>query len=41
MIRLGERIELTGTEFELLALLADPPGKVWSRDDIFIFIVWE
>ena len=32
--RSGERIELTGTEFELLALLAGQPGKVWSRDDI-------
>ena len=34
VLRLGERVELTSTEFELLALLADPPGKVWSRDDI-------
>ncbi|WP_431274378.1 response regulator transcription factor [Variovorax ureilyticus] len=34
VLRHGERIELTGTEFELLALLADPPGKVWSRDEI-------
>ncbi|MEJ7687113.1 MAG: response regulator transcription factor [Variovorax sp.] len=34
VLRHGERVELTGTEFELLALLADPPGKVWSRDDI-------
>jgi OmpR family response regulator RpaB len=32
--RQGERVELTGTEFELLALLADAPGRVWSRDDI-------
>jgi two-component system OmpR family response regulator len=32
--RAGERIELTGTEFELLALLAAEPGKVFSRDDI-------
>jgi two-component system OmpR family response regulator len=32
--REGERIELTGTEFELLALLAAEPGKVFSRDDI-------
>ena len=32
--RLGQRVELTGTEFDLLALLADVPGKVWSRDDI-------
>jgi two-component system, OmpR family, response regulator len=34
VLRQGERVELTGTEFDLLALLADPPGKVWSRDDI-------
>ncbi|MBB3180146.1 response regulator transcription factor [Variovorax sp. Sphag1AA] len=34
VLRHGERVELTGTEFELLALLADQPGKVWSRDDI-------
>ena len=34
VLRQRERVELTGTEFELLALLADPPGKVWSRDDI-------
>jgi OmpR family response regulator RpaB len=34
VLRHGERIELTGTEFELLALLADPPGRVWSRDEI-------
>jgi two-component system, OmpR family, response regulator len=32
--RQGDRVELTGTEFELLALLARQPGKVWSRDDI-------
>jgi len=32
--RQGERVELTGTEFELLALLASEPGKVFSRDDI-------
>ncbi|SFU81043.1 two-component system, OmpR family, response regulator RpaB [Polaromonas sp. YR568] len=32
--RLGEKVELTGTEFELLALLAAEPGKVFSRDDI-------
>lgn len=32
--RAGEHIELTGTEFELLALLAAEPGKVFSRDDI-------
>ncbi len=34
MRRAGELIELTGTEFELLALLAAEPGKVFSRDDI-------
>ena len=27
-------VELTGTEFELLALLAKSPGKVFNRDDI-------
>ncbi len=27
-------VELTGTEFELLAMLAGTPGKVFSRDDI-------
>ncbi|MCW5634462.1 MAG: response regulator transcription factor [Rubrivivax sp.] len=27
-------VELTGTEFELLALLAAQPGRVFSRDDI-------
>jgi len=32
--RQGEAIELTGTEFELLAMLAREPGKVFSRDDI-------
>src|SRR5512147_16776 len=30
----GEAIELTGTEFELLALLAREPQKVFSRDEI-------
>lgn len=34
VLRQGERVELTGTEFELLALLARQPGKVWNRDDI-------
>ncbi|WP_421953429.1 response regulator transcription factor [Polaromonas sp.] len=34
VLRQGERIELTGTEFELLALLAAEPGKVFGRDDI-------
>ncbi len=32
--RAGETIELTSTEFELLALLAAAPHKVFSRDDI-------
>ncbi len=32
--RNGEAIELTSTEFELLALLATAPHKVFSRDDI-------
>ena len=30
----GEAVELTGTEFDLLHLLAREPGKVFSRDDI-------
>jgi OmpR family response regulator RpaB len=34
VLRQGEAVELTGTEFELLVLLATVPGKVWSRDDI-------
>ncbi|MGJ7510334.1 response regulator transcription factor [Variovorax sp. GT1P44] len=34
VLRQGELVDLTSTEFELLALLADQPGKVWSRDDI-------
>jgi OmpR family response regulator RpaB len=32
--RLGQPVELTGTEFELLALLAAEPQKVFSRDEI-------
>ncbi len=32
--RQGQAVELTGTEFELLALLAGAPHKVFSRDDI-------
>jgi two-component system, OmpR family, response regulator len=32
--RNGEIIELTSTEFELLAMLAAAPHKVFSRDDI-------
>ena len=31
---LGRAVELTGTEFELLMLLAREPGRVFSRDDI-------
>jgi two-component system, OmpR family, response regulator len=34
VLRQGQRIELTGTEFDLLAMLALEPGKVFSRDDI-------
>jgi two-component system, OmpR family, response regulator len=30
----GLTVELTGTEFELLTLLAGTPGRVFSRDDI-------
>ncbi len=30
----GQAVELTGTEFELLGLLAREPQKVFSRDDI-------
>ena len=32
--RQGTPVELTGTEFELLHLLAREPGRVFSRDDI-------
>lgn len=32
--REGQVVELTGTEFELLLMLAREPGKVHSRDDI-------
>jgi OmpR family response regulator RpaB len=32
--RQGQVVELTGTEFDLLALLAGEPQKVFSRDDI-------
>jgi OmpR family response regulator RpaB len=32
--RQGEVVELTGTEFELLLLLAREPNKVWTRDEI-------
>lgn len=34
VLRQGQAVELTGTEFELLLLLAREPGKVFSRDDI-------
>ena len=34
VLRQGETIELTGTEYELLAMLAREPGRVFSRDDI-------
>ena len=34
VLRLGEPVELTGTEFELLVLLASAPNKVHGRDDI-------
>jgi OmpR family response regulator RpaB len=32
--RQGETVELTGTEFELLHLLAQQPGRVFTRDEI-------
>ena len=34
VMRHGQVVTLTGTEFALLALLASTPGKVFSRDDI-------
>ncbi len=34
VLRQGQAVELTGTEFELLHLLAREPGRVFSRDDI-------
>lgn len=34
VLRQGEPVELTSTEFDLLHLLAREPGKVYSRDDI-------
>ncbi len=34
VLRGGEALELTGTEFELLALLAREPQKVFHRDEI-------
>lgn len=36
----GEKISLTKTEFEILVLLAENPGRVFSREDI-IDKVWE
>ena len=34
VMREGAEVELTGTEFELLLLLAREPGRVFNRDDI-------
>ena len=34
VLRQGALVELTGTEYALLVLLAHAPGKVFSRDDI-------
>jgi OmpR family response regulator RpaB len=34
VLRGGEPVELTGTEFELLLLLAREPGRVFTRDEI-------
>jgi two-component system, OmpR family, response regulator len=34
VLRQGELVELTGTEFELLAMLARAPQKVFHRDEI-------
>jgi len=34
VLRQGQAVELTGTEFELLAMLAADPQKVFSRDEI-------
>ena len=34
VLRQGQPVDLTGTEFELLVLLAGSPGKVFTRDDI-------
>ncbi|WP_310566844.1 response regulator transcription factor [Hydrogenophaga sp.] len=34
VLRQGEALELTGTEYELLLMLAREPGRVFSRDDI-------
>ena len=32
--RQGQPVELTGTEYELLLLMAREPHKVWTRDEI-------
>ena len=34
VLRRGEPVDLTGTEFELLAMLARSPAKVFHRDEI-------
>ena len=34
VLRQGDAVDLTSTEFDLLLLLARAPGKVFSRDDI-------
>jgi OmpR family response regulator RpaB len=34
VLRQGELVELTGTEFELLAMLARAPARVFHRDEI-------
>jgi OmpR family response regulator RpaB len=34
VLRQGEALSLTSTEFDLLVLLAKEPGKVFNRDDI-------
>lgn len=34
VLRQGEALELTSTEFDLLHILAREPGKVFNRDDI-------
>jgi OmpR family response regulator RpaB len=34
VLRQGELVELTGTEFELLAMLARSPARVFHRDEI-------
>ena len=34
VLRQGQPVELTGTEYELLLLMAREPGRVFSRDEI-------